>query len=45
MSCHVCRETGEHECDPVLADMKCEMCGYCAAKAKLEEEEKRSETL
>jgi len=39
MACHICKVTGERECDPVLADLKCEMCGYCSsAQAEIDKE-------
>ncbi len=35
--CHICVVSGVRECDPDLAEIKCELCGFCAAKKKLEE--------
>lgn len=32
--CHVCKKTGIRECDPELAEIKCEICGYCKKEEK-----------
>jgi len=32
-ACHVCRYTGERECDPQAADIKCLLCGRCSAES------------
>ena len=32
MSCFRCKRTGEIICDPVQADLACEICGSCAAE-------------
>jgi len=39
MTCHICKETGERECDPALAEIKCEICGYCNGKQKEDTDE------
>jgi hypothetical protein len=34
MTCHICKQTGQRTCDPQEAEIKCMICGKCAAKEK-----------
>lgn len=38
-TCHVCRRTGIRECDYELAELKCEICGFCKAEKLRKERE------
>jgi hypothetical protein len=37
-TCHICVISGVRTCDPEEAELKCEVCGFCAAEKKRNEE-------
>lgn len=37
MACFVCKKTGERECDPEAAEIKCFLCGWCEAQKEIEQ--------
>lgn len=39
MACHICKVTKIRTCDPEEADIKCSVCGYCAAQELLKKGE------